>query len=392
MGELPVISEGWAAGPVDIGTAVTQIYRAAYRLRRHLVAGLGMSRHQVSGVALGCVLSGAALIAPGAARAEKPNCSDTVFTGQLENDFFARATNSDRHYTNGLRLAFDMPLSDDCVGLGKPAQGVAAWLAPGGTVRATERIGYSLGQSMFTPDDTDTSELVLDDRPYAAWLYVGVSYQATYDLWDGSAVQDVLQLELGVVGPWALGEEAQNSYHRLINVDEVNGWDNQLHNEPGINLSLERKWRSAQATAFPGTNLYVDAIPFVHGTVGNVFTLAGAGATFRLGQGLSADFGPPRIRPGAPGSDGFAPAGDFAWYLFAGGELQLVARNIFLDGNTFRDSHSVDSEPAVGDFQAGAALIFDSWRLTYTHVVRSPEFDEQDEWDQFGALSLSVRF
>lgn len=320
------------------------------------------------------------------------DCSESVFTAQLENDFFARITNTDRHYTNGLRFAVDMPLYDDCVGLGRPARGLAAWMAPGSTIRATERIGYSIGQSMFTPDDTDTSLLIVDDRPYAAWLYLGLAYQATYDRLNGSAVQDTLQLEVGVVGPWALGEEAQNSYHRLINVDEVNGWDNQLHNEPGLNLSLERKWRSAQAESFPGTGLYVDMIPFARAAVGNVLTLGGAGATFRLGQGLAADFGPPRIRPGTPGSESFAPAGDFAWYLFAGGELQLVAHNIFLDGNTFRDSHSVDREVAVGDFQAGLALIYDSWRLSYTHVVRSPEFDEQEEWDQFGALTLSWRF
>lgn len=355
-----------------------------------------MSRRRMPAIALGCALAGAVLAPCGVVRAqeepEKADCSDSVYTIQLENDFFARATNTDRHYTNGLRLAVDMPLSDDCVGLGKPAQGVASWLAPGSTIRTTERIGYSFGQSMFTPDDTDTSELVPDDRPYAGWLYVGMSYQAIHDQWDGSAIQDTLQLEIGVVGPWALGEEAQNSYHRLINVDEVEGWDNQLHNEPGINLSLGRKWRSAQAETFPGTDLFVDVIPFVHATVGNVLTYAGSGATLRLGQGLSADFGPPRIGPGTPGSEAFAPDGGFAWYLFAGGELQLVARNIFLDGNSFRDSHRVDSEPAVGDFQAGLALLYDSWRVSYTHVVRTPEFEEQDEWDQFGALTLSLRF
>jgi hypothetical protein len=338
------------------------------------------------------VISATGLVIAPVHAQDEADCSDSVYTIQLENDFFARATNTDRHYTNGLRLAADMPLSDDCVGLGAPAQGIASWFAPGSVVRTTERVGYSIGQSIFTPDDTETTELVVDDRPYAAWLYVGLSYQATYEQFDGSAVQDTLQLDVGVVGPWALGEEAQNSYHRLINVDEVNGWDNQLENEPGINLSLERKWRSAQAEGFPGTNLYVDAIPFVHGTVGNVLTYAGAGATFRLGQGLNADFGPPRIRPGTPGSEGFAPVGGFSWYLFVGGEAQLVARNIFLDGNTFRDSHSVDKEPIVGDFQAGVALLYESWRVTYTHVVRTPEFDEQNEWDQFGAISLSLRF
>lgn len=359
--------------------------RIGSALLRHIVVG--------AGVLLVAPVAQAQDAAPAA------DCSDNVFTLQLENDFFSRATNTDRHYTNGLRLSFVMPLTDDCIGLGRPASGLVGWLTPSGTTHTTERIGYSIGQSMFTPDNTDTSELVPDDRPYAGWLYLGLAYQATYDRWDGSAIQDTLALDLGVVGPAALAEEAQNSYHRLINVDEVNGWDNQLHNEPGLMLGLERKWRSAPQLPFDGTGLEFDALPFVHGAVGNVLTYAGAGATFRLGQGLDADFGPPRISPGVPGSEAFTPgrAGgkedrDFSWYLFAGAEAQAVARNIFLDGNTFRDSHSVDSLPLVGDFQAGVALIHDSWRLTYTHVVRTPEFDEQEQFDQFGALTVSWRF
>ncbi len=351
-----------------------------------------MADRSTGGVFLGVLLAAMAFPAGMAARADAPDCGNSVFTFQSENDFFARATNTDRHYTNGMRLALTVPLSEDCIGLGAPAQGIASWLAPSGTIRATERIGYSLGQSMFTPDDTDTSLLVPDDRPYGAWLYLGLAYQASYDLLDGRGVQDTLQLDLGVVGPAALGEEFQNSYHRLINVDEVNGWNNQLHNEPGLILSLERKWRSPPAEPISGTRLYADVIPFLHGSVGNVFTYAGGGATLRLGQRLGVDFGPPRIRPGLLGSEAFSPDGKYAWYLFAGAEGQLVARNIFLDGNSFRDSHRVGRELLVGDFQAGFALIYDTWRLTYTHVVRTPEFDEQNEWDQFGALTVSFGF
>ncbi|GIK96469.1 MAG: membrane protein [Alphaproteobacteria bacterium] len=326
------------------------------------------------------------------ARADGPDCSDNVVSVQVENDVFTPLSNTDSHYTNGLRASFVTPLADDCIGLGKRVRGLAHWLAPADTIRTEERVGYSIGQSLFTPEDTDTRELVPDDRPYAAWLYLGLGYQATYERLDGSAVQDTAQLDLGVVGPAALGEEVQNTYHRLIGVDEVNGWDNQLHNEPGLNLSFERKWRSAQSQAFAGTGLYFDALPFVHGTVGNILTYAGGGATLRLGQGLGSDFGPPRIRPGLPGSEAFTPDHGFAWYVFAGAEGQLVLRNIFLDGNSFRDSHSVDREPLVADLQAGFALIYESWRVTYTHVLRSPEFDEQNELDQFGAITLSVRF
>ena len=116
------------------------------------------------------------------------------------------------------------------------------------------------------------------------------------------------------------------------------------------------------------------------------------GATVRLGQGLNSDFGPPRVRPGLPGSVEFRSDQGFAWYLFAGAEGQLVAHNIFLDGNTFRDSHSVDRKPLVGDLQAGLALIYESWRLTFTHVARTTEFEERKGTDHFGAITLSVRF
>lgn len=348
-------------------------------------------RRQLSAV-LFCIPLGAMLSGGGAAHADGPDCSDNVISVQVENDAFLPASESDRHYTNGVRLSFVTPLADDCIGIGERARGLAHWIAPRNTTRTAERVGYSLGQSLFTPKDTDTRLLVPDDRPYAAWLYLGLAHQATYDQPDGSAVQDTLQLDLGVVGPAALGEEVQNTYHDLIGVAQANGWDNQLHNEPGLSLSLERKWRSAAAKPFAGTGLSADAIPFVHGTLGNVLTFAGGGATVRLGQGLGGDFGPPRIRPGLPGSEAFTPDGDFAWYLFAGAEGQLVLHNIFLDGNTFRDSHKVDREPLVGDVQAGFALIYDSWRLTYTYVLRTPEFDEQDDPDQFGAITASVRF
>lgn len=68
------------------------------------------------------------------------------------------------------------------------------------------------------------------------------------------------------------------------------------------------------------------------------------------------------------------------------------ARNIFLDGNTFRDSRSVDKEPLVGDLQFGIAVTWRNVRLSYTHVLRTREFKTQGEADDFGAFSLSVRF
>ena len=67
-------------------------------------------------------------------------------------------------------------------------------------------------------------------------------------------------------------------------------------------------------------------------------------------------------------------------------------RNIFLDGNTWKDSRSVDKKPLVGDLQAGLAITINGTRIAYTHVIRSKEFDGQDQHDEFGALSVSFNF
>ncbi|HAD26245.1 MAG TPA: DUF2219 domain-containing protein, partial [Alphaproteobacteria bacterium] len=46
-------------------------------------------------------------------------------------------------------------------------------------------------------------------------------------------------------GPAAQGEFVQNEWHKLIGADKANGWDNQIKDEIGINLSFERAWRSS---------------------------------------------------------------------------------------------------------------------------------------------------
>ena len=69
-----------------------------------------------------------------------------------------------------------------------------------------------------------------------------------------------------------------------------------------------------------------------------------------------------------------------------------MAHNLTLDGNTFRDSHSVDRNEWIAEASAGLALAWDEWQVTYAAVQRTREFDGQDEQDKFGALTLSKRF
>lgn len=327
---------------------------------------------------LGAVIIGVAIILSCGAVAQT-GADDGIFSFQFENDIFG---NTDQHFTHGTRLSWMSPENK-----------VPSWVKDAASYvplfdeTASKRIVYSLGQSIITPDDLSQSALIVDDRPYAGWLYAGIGLVSV----NGDRL-DNLELDIGIIGPYSGAEDVQKTWHRWFGFQRPNGWGNQLETEPGLLLSYERKWR--RWSRFNALGLDGDVTPHIGANLGNVLTQAAAGFTIRIGNDLARhyDYGPPRIRPSLPGSDYFTTDGGFGWYVFFGGEGRGVLHNIFLDGNTFRSSHSVDKKNFVGDVQGGVAVIIGRVRLAYTHVFRTKEFDGQDDTDQFGAFSISAIF
>ncbi|MEQ8395955.1 lipid A deacylase LpxR family protein [Thalassobaculum sp.] len=336
-------------------------------------------------------LLAAAILWPAFAQAEEPKVGQPsektdrpVWTLTLENDL---TNDTDRYFTNGIRLSRTSPVGDvpeSVIDFVQPLIGTV------GTVRWTAAIG----QNMYTPSDITVSNPDPKDQPYAAWLYGSFGLLNDLATGDGRRTQTSVQLSLGVIGPSAQGELAQKTVHEVINSPEPQGWDHQLHDEPAVLLNLERRWVVPSETIFD--DLRADVSPHVGAALGNVFTHAAAGLTVRFGKPPKFDYGPPRLQPHTPGSEYFAPPGDdddaIGWYLFAGVEGRAVARNIFLDGNTFRDSRSVDKELLVGDLSAGAVVTFGDVRLTYVQVMRTKEFDGQEGPSMFGGFSAGYRF
>jgi hypothetical protein len=126
--------------------------------------------------------------------------------------------------------------------------------------------------------------------------------------------------------------------------------------------------------------------------LGNVYTFGAMGVMVRYGTHLKAYIGPPSIAPGFSGVPAFNPNRQTHWYLFAGLEARAVARNVFLDGNTWRDSHSVDKRDLVGDLQIGFAYHFNDLRLSFVQMFRTREYDNQPEPTQYGALNITFFF
>ncbi|MEK9661643.1 MAG: lipid A deacylase LpxR family protein, partial [Alphaproteobacteria bacterium] len=214
-----------------------------------------------------------------------------------------------------------------------------------------------------------------------------------------------IELDLGVVGPASLARQTQILVHEILQTTIPRGWSNQLKTEPGIVLAYDdiRKYRllsfgsdGVDAGAASSDALSLVAAPHVSASLGNIYTYAGAGGALLFGDIAADAFGPARIRPGVPGSDAIAGdlsgRGGFSWYLFAGADARYVARNIFLDGNTFTDSHSVDKKPVVVDLQVGATVTIRGARLTLMQVFRTREFEGQPESDRFGVVEVAFRF
>jgi hypothetical protein len=328
------------------------------------------------------VCAAALLLAATAARADDGHRVSAI----EENDSFFE---SDDHYTQGLRLGYLGPdvARDSRWNAPFDALGALLPVFPAEAGERSRRYALSFGQSMFTPTVISADPPDPRDRPYAGWLYLGASLLQDTD----RRRLEHLELQLGVVGPAALGKETQRWWHDLIGGTRPEGWDSQLENEPGIVLSYERKWR---LTLAGDRDAGVDLIPELGASLGNVFTYGETGALLRFGRNLQADYGPARIRPALSGTDYFNRDyldGDFGIYGFVGVQGRAIARNIFLDGNSFRSGPSVDKEPLVADLQAGVSVFWLSGtRLDVSVVHRTEEFEAQDGGDAIGVVSFGA--
>lgn len=330
-------------------------------------------------VAAGSVLAGS----ESAAVLPEFRIRHSTFTLVSENDKYFAGT--DRHYTNGIKLTWlgetDLNQSRKFVQL---AAKIIPWMDPE-HVDWRYKVGFALGHNIYTPVDTDTPTLLPDDRPYAGWLYGSILLHAQL-----KNQLRLVELSLGVVGPSAAGEEVQTAWHKVIDVPPAQGWASQLHNEPGFQLSWERRYRTWQWTKSTGSKPGVDLILRHRVTLGNISSHLAGGAVVRVGWRLPADFGADLIRPGGGNTANDGGPQRFSAYVYASGEVRAVAHDIFLDGNTWGSSHSVDKRPFVADLNLGLVLFWPGFRLAYTQNYRTKEFYGQQRRDVFGSVGFSI--
>jgi lipid A 3-O-deacylase len=318
--------------------------------------------------------------------------SEGTLSVYFENDLFA---GTDRYYTNGVKMSWssaDLAKFSDTP-YASPLLPVLNAIPFVNSPDYQKNLTFSIGQNIYTPDNTEAFNPDPDDRPYAGWLYGEVGL-----VLKNANVRHTFALDIGVVGSYSYAQETQRIIHDLRGFDSPKGWDHQLHNELGIVGVYEIAWRWPRHE--PRVGFGWDFIPHAGLAVGNVYDYVNLGGEFRLGLNLPDDFGTAGIAPGSSTStpvegNQLAPHArtfDLGLYVFARADGRAVARNIFLDGNTFGSSPSVDRKWYVADLSVGASVNYRNTKLTYALVYRTEEFETQEEGQLFGSVTVNLAF
>jgi lipid A 3-O-deacylase len=366
--------------------------------------------------AIVCVATAALALTTSSANAQ-PAASTvgrTVKPGELEiyeeNDFFhygtAKSQRTDQWYTQGFRVEWTHASDKDQEFFGDvPADFWCRWLCGRAYRFGFTNAGWAVGQNIYTPREISISTEQPADRPWAGYLYGSRLVKQSYKVaaWNAER-QDRFEISLGVVGPLALGREVQNFVHRAKGIGEGMGWDHQLDNEPTILLRYDAILR------LPACAKYVDFQPYGRAFLGTVLTAADLGASLRIGYNLAgfvrggiqpapsvAQATPSQISDAAPAGAATCPSPDSeglfsSLAVFARVQARAVARNIFIDGNTFGDDLGLKKRTLVYETAAGIDVaLIRGWGIAFQLVSRTEEFEGpagSDGVHRFGAIQL----
>ena len=309
---------------------------------------------------------------------------------RIDNDMFG-GLGQDQGYSNGFLVSWVSPnltdyQGDPCLPLTiRGLNQYLAWLQPEGYDEQNMTLG--LGQAMYTPKDNVPIELIEDDRPYSGALLLSFGYNARR-----RNSMRTSQMRIGMVGPSANAGEVQNGWHDIIGIERFNGWDNQLRDEPVVQLLHERRKRITRSTSQAGWGW--DVTGHWGASLGNFATYLNTGWEWRAGYHIPDDFGTAPLRPAGENTSPVRVAPDRLWngHFFVAGDARWVLHDITLDGNTFRTSHSVEKRPVVADLGYGIAIYRGHWRIAFARYLRTEEFIGQDDSPKYGTITIGRGF
>ncbi len=238
---------------------------------------------------------------------------------------------------------------------------------------------YSVGQTMVTPEDITIENPPLYEIPYSGALLFNYTYIAVEE-----AHADSVGTVIGVVGPSSGAEATQKWVHCLIGADEPRGWDTQLEDEVVFQLSRGRLWRTWSAS-----DDRMDLLVLGEAGLGTLSSFVASAMLIRFGSDLSRTFATPLLINTRSANPAAINGG---WYLFAGVRFEYVINQIFTDGNTYRDSRSIDYDQSQIGLTTGLAYSWENASITFALYESNISDKATRHITRFGTFTFGWRY
>lgn len=239
---------------------------------------------------------------------------------------------------------------------------------------------HTFGHMMVTPEDITRVNPDPNDIPYSGLVYYLNSHLQVYEDY-----ADLASVTIGLVGPDSGADSVQKYIHKRISgADEPRGWHAQLHNEVVFRLSRYRMWRSWISGS--GNSDFLTAAGINVGTLES--SLSGY-AVIRYGTNLAQSYATAAYH----GSRAINPVAlNGGWHVYAGLSARYVGNLIFTDGNTFRDSPSVEPDPAKIGFTTGISYSWRDFAATLAVEDMALNEEEYEGIERYGTFTIAYRF
>ncbi len=262
---------------------------------------------------------------------------------QEENDKFT-SDNSDRYYTQGLRVSWTTP---------------DLWHG-------------AIAQEINTPSDRPG---VPDDMPYSGVL---VASMGRLFLMPEHRALASLEGVVGVLGPSSRARQVQNGFHGLIGSTGYD-WDRQMPDEPVANLNAEIRRRFDLDGA---ERANWDLIARARASLGSLRSGIQLGAQLRFGA-LDQGWGHGYLRQTNGFVDPVGPddPGRNGWCFFVDASVEVMPRDYAVDGPAFADfafEAPVESRPLIAQLGVGIQTRLDGFTFSFGVANRTKEFTGQE--------------
>ena len=282
-----------------------------------------------------CIAIAACVLATAAFADEEP----ARWYVRVDNDFFFH---TDRWYTAGERLG-----------------------------RVKDSVEWAIAQEIYTPEAKYQSP-TLQDRAPTARLLASVAKHI-----EGDATFDTLELDAGVRGPSALGEQSQRFVHHIVESGVRVEWSRQLPDE------FDGSVIAARTLSLPaGFRTHFGAV------LGNQVTFAHAGLEWRYGEAQAPSSALLRFAATPPFFKGDARG----WSAYLGASARGIARNELVSKNYYTFGPELEKKSEVTRVAGGFASAQRWGELAIDLVQDSREFVGQRTAHGFGSIALRIAF